>query len=207
MTNITEAQRKLLSAAAAEPEGVIEAPAETKIAKALIKNGLAIFLPVAGERPSRLLITNAGRAAIEPTPMPEPSADDPEPPTAAAEEGEAPTDTDATEEPTANEPSTADAGPQADGEQGEGDAAVLLAASGGRRAKTSPTGKLGTLVELLKRPTGATLDDMTKATGWQVHSVRGAMSGSLKKGFGFSITNEKTDAGRVYRIATVEGEA
>ncbi len=41
---------------------------------------------------------------------------------------------------------------------------------------------------------------MTAATGWQAHSVRGAMSGALKKKLGLIIASEKTEAGRVYRI-------
>jgi hypothetical protein len=69
------------------------------------------------------------------------------------------------------------------------------------RVKTDgPSGKLGILADLLKRPDGATLEQMVVATGWQAHSVRGAMSGSLKKGFGLVIDSEKTETGRVYRI-------
>jgi hypothetical protein len=67
-------------------------------------------------------------------------------------------------------------------------------------APAEPGGKLGQLVRLLQRPDGATLDDMIAATGWQAHSVRGAMSGSLKKKLGLDITSTKTEAGRVYRI-------
>lgn len=63
-----------------------------------------------------------------------------------------------------------------------------------------PAGKLGTLVSMLHAPHGATIDAMGVATSWQAHSVRGAMSGSLKKKLGYDITSEKTDSGRVYRI-------
>jgi len=65
----------------------------------------------------------------------------------------------------------------------------------------APTGKLGDVVDLLRRPEGATIEAMAKATGWQAHSVRGAMSGSLKKKHGLNIISETTEAGRVYRIA------
>jgi hypothetical protein len=65
---------------------------------------------------------------------------------------------------------------------------------------SQPKGKLATLVELLSRPEGATIEAMTAATGWQAHSVRGAMSGSLKKAMGLAIASEKNEAGRVYRI-------
>lgn len=67
-------------------------------------------------------------------------------------------------------------------------------------AAPKPKGKLATLVELLRRPDGAKIEAMTQATGWQAHSVRGAMSGSLKKAMGLTIASEKTGTGRVYRI-------
>ena len=67
-------------------------------------------------------------------------------------------------------------------------------------APTAPAGKLGILVGLLKRPEGASVEDMSSATGWQFHSVRGAMSGALKKKEGFTIISEKTGGGRLYRI-------
>ena len=67
-----------------------------------------------------------------------------------------------------------------------------------------PRGKLGAVVDLLRRPEGATIEAIAKATGWQAHSVRGAMSGSLKKKHGFNIVSEASDAGRIYRLA---GEA
>ena len=68
-------------------------------------------------------------------------------------------------------------------------------------APSDPRGKLGAVVSLLRRPDGASLADMMTATGWQAHSVRGAMAGALKKKLGLAIRSEKTDAGRVYRIA------
>ena len=61
--------------------------------------------------------------------------------------------------------------------------------------------KQAVLIELLKRPEGATLPQMTEATGWQVHTVRGAMAGALKKKLGLEITSEKqTGTDRIYRI-------
>ena len=59
------------------------------------------------------------------------------------------------------------------------------------------------LIELLKRPEGATLTQMTDATGWQVNTVRGAMAGALKKKLGLHITSDKQQGSqRVYRITT-----
>lgn len=71
------------------------------------------------------------------------------------------------------------------------------------RAKREGT-KQAVLIELLTRAEGATLPQMTEATGWQVHTVRGAMAGTLKKKLGLEITSEKqpgTD--RIYRITTI----
>lgn len=71
-------------------------------------------------------------------------------------------------------------------------------------ARTTREGtKQGVLIDLLKRPEGATLSQMTEATKWQVHTVRGAMAGALKKKLGLEITSEKqTGTDRVYRITT-----
>ncbi|NKB29798.1 MAG: DUF3489 domain-containing protein [Rhodobacteraceae bacterium] len=57
------------------------------------------------------------------------------------------------------------------------------------------------VIDLLRRPEGATIEEITAATEWQSHTVRGAMSGALKKKLGLAITSEMVDArGRVYRI-------
>jgi len=70
------------------------------------------------------------------------------------------------------------------------------------KSKIRENSKQVTLIKLLKRPSGATIDEMAKATGWQRHSVRGVMSGALKKRLELSIASEKEDRGRVYRIST-----
>jgi hypothetical protein len=65
-----------------------------------------------------------------------------------------------------------------------------------------PTSKLGRLEAMLRRPDGATIEQLSKALDWQAHSVRGAMSGALKKRQGLSVASEKREDGtRVYRIA------
>ena len=63
-----------------------------------------------------------------------------------------------------------------------------------------PSGKLGKVVSLLKRPKGASLADLMKATGWQAHSVRGAISGAIKKKLKFAVLSEMTGNVRTYRI-------
>jgi hypothetical protein len=62
--------------------------------------------------------------------------------------------------------------------------------------------KQSIMIEMLRRPQGATLNEIVEATGWQSHTVRGAMAGALKKKLGLTITSEKDEArGRVYKIA------
>ena len=68
-------------------------------------------------------------------------------------------------------------------------------------AGKAPGGNLGVLAALMRRLEGATIAAMVAATGWQAHSVRGAMAGALKKKFGLVITSNQSDGGRVYRIA------
>ncbi|MGY0794651.1 DUF3489 domain-containing protein [Azospirillum argentinense] len=53
---------------------------------------------------------------------------------------------------------------------------------------------------MLRREQGASLDEIVAATGWQKHTVRGAISGALRKRLGLTIESTRTDAGRVYRI-------
>jgi hypothetical protein len=68
--------------------------------------------------------------------------------------------------------------------------------------KTRDGTKQAMIIELLKRPGGATLAEIVEVTGWQAHTVRGAMAGALKKKLGLTITSEKDETkGRVYRIA------
>jgi hypothetical protein len=173
MTHLTDAQRDLLGRAA-DPDGGIDAPDDAKLIKTLIKRGLIISLPVAGG-PSRLLISEAGSAALE-----------------ASLGGEGARDVD--QLPTAAEPRAVCSEPIV-----EAPAPAVEPPS-----KAAPGGKLGVLVALLQQPEGATLVSMVAATGWQAHSVRGAMSGSLKKQRGIAITSEKTEAGRIYKIVAAE---
>ena len=57
------------------------------------------------------------------------------------------------------------------------------------------------LIEMLEAPDGATIAQIVEATGWQPHTVRGAISGALKKKLGLAVSSEKVEArGRVYKI-------
>jgi hypothetical protein len=54
---------------------------------------------------------------------------------------------------------------------------------------------------MLRSTKGATIEALSKATGWQTHSVRGAISGAIKKRLGFSVASTKADGLRTYRIS------
>jgi hypothetical protein len=62
-------------------------------------------------------------------------------------------------------------------------------------------GKTGRVLQLLQRPGGATLKQLIAATQWQAHSVRGFLSGALKKKMGLQIESTKeADGARTYSI-------
>ena len=61
--------------------------------------------------------------------------------------------------------------------------------------------KTAKILELLKRPDGASLSDLMKAAGWQAHSVRGFLSGTVSKKLGLAVTSAKAEDGeRTYSI-------
>jgi uncharacterized membrane protein len=58
------------------------------------------------------------------------------------------------------------------------------------------------VLDLLRRKDGATLAEIAKATGWQNHSIRGFISGTVGKRMGLKVESSKSDAGeRMYKIA------
>src|SRR5262249_32781071 len=56
------------------------------------------------------------------------------------------------------------------------------------------------VIAMLRRPEGATVDEVASVTRWQRHTVRGVFSGTLKKKLGLTIASAKEERGRVYRI-------
>ena len=81
--------------------------------------------------------------------------------------------------------------------------AVLQAPTESNKAAPPPSAtKQARLIEMLTRPGAATLTELVEATGWQAQSVRGAISGTLKKKLGLAVVTEKVEGrGRVYRLA------
>jgi hypothetical protein len=75
-------------------------------------------------------------------------------------------------------------------------------ARGTRTGRTRAGSKQAQLIEMLKRPKGASIEEIVKAFDWQAHTVRGAIAGALKKKLGLNVVSEKVEGrGRVYRIA------
>jgi hypothetical protein len=61
--------------------------------------------------------------------------------------------------------------------------------------------KTATILDLLKRPDGATAKELLKVTGWQPHSLRGFLSGTVGKKIGLTVTSTKGEDGeRSYSV-------
>ena len=76
------------------------------------------------------------------------------------------------------------------------------AAKGGGKGALGAGTKQEQLIAMLRRPEGTSVDEVAKTLGWQAHTVRGAISGALKKKLGLVVDTEKVEGrGRVYRIA------
>ena len=78
-------------------------------------------------------------------------------------------------------------------------------ATDGVASKHREGSKRAKLIEMLRRPEGATIAQIVAATKWQQHTVRGAISGALKKKLGLAVTSVKVDGGeRTYRIVNAD---
>jgi len=102
-------------------------------------------------------------------------------------------------------------------ETGDGHGVTLVATDAGltaigiepehapTEAPKAPTPREGTkqatLIAMLRTPDGATIEEIMVATGWQSHTVRGAIAGALKKKLGLEVSSEKVEGrGRVYKL-------
>ncbi len=70
------------------------------------------------------------------------------------------------------------------------------------KVRTRENSKQATVVQMLKRPEGATVRQICEATGWQAHTVRGTFAGAFNKKLGLTIESNKVQGSeRTYRIA------
>jgi hypothetical protein len=190
MAKLSDTQLVILGAAAQRADlSVLPLPdtlklkggALSKVMDSLRNRGLIRVLDTDGG-PERVVITSEGMAAIGVE-----TEDD--------EASAGPTEPDAA-------PTSAEAGATGEGpaDAAEADTAPLPAASEPEAAPgqtaAKPTPRAGTkqakMIEMLKRPEGATVEQIAAATGWQHHTIRGAISGALKKKLGLTVEANRT---------------
>jgi hypothetical protein len=68
--------------------------------------------------------------------------------------------------------------------------------------KAHADSKQSRIIAMLRSPTGATIEAMKKATGWQSHSVRGFLAGVVRRRLKLKLGWRKVDGNRVYQIAS-----
>jgi len=80
--------------------------------------------------------------------------------------------------------------------------AAKMAPKAAKKATGARDGsKASQILERLKAPTGTTVAELMKATGWQAHSVRGFLSGTVNKKLGLAVISTKAEDGeRTYSI-------
>jgi Protein of unknown function (DUF3489) len=201
MTKLSDTQAVILSAAAKRDDGAVLPLPETlrlkggavdKVLGSLKGKGLIDHQGAPrGDDPPPLCITRAGLEAIGV----EPEGEETQVAAPAATEA----DTGAT---------PAEAGAQAVEGPAHGTEADSAATPARSKAKAKaakpgktasperPTPRAGTkqamMIEMLRRPEGATVEQIAAATGWQHHTVRGAISGALKKKLGLTVEATRT---------------
>ncbi|MGB8306278.1 MAG: DUF3489 domain-containing protein [Pseudolabrys sp.] len=76
----------------------------------------------------------------------------------------------------------------------------LTRTQSGAGKSADATSKQAHVIAMLESPTGTTIAAMMQATGWQQHSVRGFLSGVVRKKLKLKLASIKVDGNRVYRI-------
>jgi hypothetical protein len=194
MTRLSDTQLVILSAAAQRedlsvlplPDGLtLKGGALNKVMDSLRNRGLIRVLGGDGG-PERVVITSEGMAAIGV------EADEDEAPAAAATASTSAEADSATNTSTpASEADGAAKRAKTKPAKGKGKAKASRTAPATSERTPKPTPRAGTkqalMIDLLKRPKGATVEQIAAATGWQHHTIRGAISGALKKKLGLTV--------------------
>jgi hypothetical protein len=196
MTKLSDTQTVILSAASQRDDGAVLPLPETlkvkggaigKVLGSLKAKGLIDHQGVPrGDDPPPLRITPAGLQAIGVE-----TEDD-------APEGATPADTGATaaEADTSALASAAEAAATPAKEKAKKAAKAKSTKAEKAARADKPTPRAGTkqaqMIEMLKRPEGATVEQIAAATGWQHHTIRGAISGALKKKLGLTVEAART---------------
>jgi hypothetical protein len=191
MIRLSDTQAVILSAAAQRDDlSVLPLPdsltlkggALNKVMDSLRNRGLIRVLGGDGG-PERVVITSEGMAAIGV------EADDREAP-AAADTAPTPAGADGGQKRAKTRPAKGKA------KKARTSARVTSVPGVAGEPSEKPTPRAGTkqaqMIEMLKRPEGATVEQIAAATGWQHHTIRGAISGALKKKLGLTVEATRT---------------
>ena len=196
MIKLSDTQAVILSAASQRDDGVVLPLPETlrikggavdKVLGSLKSKGLIDHQGAPrGDDPPPLRITRAGLQAIGIEP--EDTGSDTGPPEADTGAASAEAGVRAVEAPA---PATG-----ADRAAAPAKRKARASAKPGNASADKPTPRTGTkqarMIEMLMRPEGATVEQIAEATGWQKHTIRGAISGALKKKLGLTIEATRT---------------
>ena len=119
------------------------------------------------------------------------AGEEPQPPTAPAPAAEAPA-TEAQAEPSESHTTAKPARSEANAKAARAKAAKPGKAAPAEKSTPRAGTKQALMIEMLKRPEGATVEQIAAATGWQHHTIRGAISGALKKKLGLTVEATRT---------------
>ena len=152
------------------------------------KDDMPVWRHGEDNRPYTLRITKAGLKAIEVEPVSDASGD-----TLKANPDEI---------TAADAPANTNSGQRG---RAKGSIAKKVDVASGKATKSSPAranpdSKQDQIVTRLQQPGGMSLDALVKATGWQKHSVRGFLAGTVRKKLKLPLVSEKVDGIRTYRI-------
>lgn len=212
MTKLTDTQLMMLSAGAQRDDRGIELPVNLKggVARKVVdklrdagfieevraRGTLPVWRRAEDNQPMALRITKRGMKAI--------SVEDDETPAEAAAQAQAP---DGDHDPSKARPSKSGRQARASGSPGGGSTKPGARHQHEPKALTDrpphrgrPESKQALVIAALRAPTGATIAAIMAVTGWQQHSVRGFFAGAVRRKLGLTLTSQKENGDRVYRI-------